>query len=102
MRAVRKSIQVALTQAEGSVTPDQSTKGGYFGAMFVDLAYQCASTFRVSDYQGLTGVRVRVYVCVCACVSVIVCVCVCVCVSVCVCVYVYVYVCVSLSASVRV
>jgi catalase (peroxidase I) len=59
--AVRTSIRTAMTTQNPAFTPDSRLdKMVYYGAAFTTLAWQCASTFRKSDYLGgCNGARIR-------------------------------------------
>jgi len=55
--AVRGKIKTALTTEQKSILP---LTDGTYGPEFVRLAWRCAATFRVSDYQGgCNGARIR-------------------------------------------
>jgi catalase-peroxidase len=59
--AVWKRVKALLHQEVEGLTSDTVTGGKtYNGALFVHLAYQCASTFRITDYSGgCNGAKIR-------------------------------------------
>ncbi|CAM9318548.1 unnamed protein product [Choristocarpus tenellus] len=60
-REARKLIGALLSDsAHDALEPDRIDGKPYYGALFVNLAYQCASTFRATDYSGgCNGARIR-------------------------------------------
>jgi len=55
--AVRTALKGVLTTAQPAVLP---MTGGTYGPEMVRLAWRCAATFRVTDYQGgCNGARIR-------------------------------------------
>lgn len=58
---VRSSIRSLLHQSVGGLKSDSSSDNTpYNGALFVHAAWQCASTFRITDYSGgCNGARIR-------------------------------------------
>ncbi|KNC79916.1 hypothetical protein SARC_07707 [Sphaeroforma arctica JP610] len=58
---VNKMIKEIMYTESNALRPDRNAKGEpYYGAYFVTLAYQCASTFRTTDYSGgCNGASIR-------------------------------------------
>ncbi|KAH7492273.1 Catalase-peroxidase 2 [Phytophthora ramorum] len=59
--SVRSDIRKLLKKSVEGLTSDSSADGTpYNGALFVHAAYQCASTFRITDYAGgCNGAKIR-------------------------------------------
>ncbi|GMF14099.1 unnamed protein product [Phytophthora lilii] len=59
--AVRADIRALLKKSVDGLTSDSSSDGTpYNGALFVHAAWQCASTFRITDYAGgCNGAKIR-------------------------------------------
>ena len=47
---VRTAVVKAMTTRSSAIRPDSVEGKPYYGAMFVQLAFACASTFRRTDY----------------------------------------------------
>ncbi|KAG6612848.1 Catalase/peroxidase HPI [Phytophthora cinnamomi] len=59
--AVRKDIRALLNKKVDGLSGDSTGKASsYNGALFVHAAWQCASTFRITDYAGgCNGAKIR-------------------------------------------
>eukprot|EP00759_Apiculatamorpha_spiralis_P032685 PhF_6_TR34138/c0_g1_i1/m.49854/K03782/katG; catalase-peroxidase len=57
---VSAAIRKVMNTASSAINPDYVNGNAYYGALFVHVAYQCATTFRKSDYLGgCNGARIR-------------------------------------------
>jgi hypothetical protein len=58
--AVKRAIQKALRTSSKALSGDTVRGKPYYGALFATLAWQCASSFRKTDYAGgCNGARIR-------------------------------------------